>query len=49
MNSTVDKDGLVAHFHNRNLDFSNVMGKALPQTEQHHKGLYKAQMHRGTS
>lgn len=41
-NVNSDGENLVASYHNRNLDYSKVMGIALPQSEQHTKGLYKA-------
>jgi len=42
-------DELVAKYHNRNRDQSKVMGPLGAQTEQHHQGLYKASMNKGTS
>lgn len=43
------RDQLVAKYHNRNRDQSKVMGPMAAPTEQHHQGLYKASMNKGTS
>lgn len=43
------KDSLIAQFHNRNKDGSKVLGQLVPPQAQHHQGLYKASMNRGTS
>ena len=43
------KDSMIAQFHNRNKDGSKVLGTLISPQEQHHKGLYKASMNRGTS
>ena len=44
-----NKKDLVADYHNRNKDNSQVMGKELPVNEAHHLGLYKTHMNMGTS
>ena len=43
------KDSYIAQFHNRNKDDSKVLGQLVPPQAQHHQGLYKASMNRGTS